>query len=78
MVRPSEEREVNQSVSFVKAFRLAIFLAIVCACLSASLPLSFAQGDLQVTFIDVGQGDAAWINTPDTMKEATPQPSLVL
>jgi competence protein ComEC len=64
-MRPGDQQEPNQSLSLFKAIMLAIFLAIVCAVLSTSLPLSFAQSDLQVTFIDVGQGDAAWLKTPD-------------
>lgn len=64
-MRPAEKQEPNQSPSLFKAIRLAIFLAIVCAFLSTSLPPSLAQGDLRITFIDIGQGDAAWIKTPD-------------
>jgi len=65
MMRPGDRQELHQSPSLLKALKLAIFLAVVCAFISTSLPPSFGQADLQVTFIDVGQGDAAWIRTPD-------------
>jgi competence protein ComEC len=38
---------------------------LVLLCIRVSLTPSWATGLFRVTFLDVGQGDAAWLNTPD-------------
>jgi competence protein ComEC len=47
----------------IRSVALVSVLALLCLWLSATP--SSATGLLHVTFIDVGQGDAAWLNTPD-------------
>jgi competence protein ComEC len=47
----------------IRSVALVSVLALLC--LGLSTTPSSATGLLRVTFIDVGQGDAAWLNTPD-------------
>ena len=42
-----------------------ISLVLLLLCFVVNPPLSHADNPLRVTFIDVGEGDAAWLQTPD-------------
>ncbi|MBI4385617.1 MBL fold metallo-hydrolase, partial [Candidatus Parcubacteria bacterium] len=48
-------------------YRFALFvgsLALINGAIWTALPATGAQGDLHVTFFDIGQGDAVFIETP--------------
>ena len=63
------DEEENMSSRGTQAFRLGLSLLIVLAVAGIGLWLleapSAATRLLRVTFIDVGQGEAAWLSTPD-------------
>ncbi len=44
---------------------LAVIVVLALTCLGLPATPSSATSLLRVTFLDVGQGDAAWLNTPD-------------
>ena len=66
-LREHEERDRSLQRRRVLAAILTLWLILIIAgvVLWASQAPSAATGLLRVTFIDVGQGDAAWLRTPD-------------
>ena len=47
------------------AHPVARYATLVVACVAASYPQSDAQAQVRLTFLDVGQGDAILIQTPE-------------
>lgn len=75
--RRQDEPEPGPPVSFGRLTRFGVPALIIIGALGAALPWNNADSRLEVSFLDVGQGDAIYIRTPagqDILIDGGPSP----